>query len=135
MRTHAFVTAFTGLLLLVTFLSGFGLSRDLRLNDPRPAGQPPTSAMSAVHKLSAIVMAIFACVTVRKLHRGMQFNSIELTVVMVAGLGFVLMVVSGSLLSLGRARSDGTLAVHNVGSLLTLVSTSAAIYLLTRGRW
>ena len=135
MRTHAFVIAFTGLLLLVTFLSGFGLSRDLRLNDPRPAGQPLTSAMSAVHKLSAIVMAIFAGLTVRKLHRGMQFNCIELTVVMVAGLVFVVMVVSGSLLSLGKARNDEILTLHKVGSLLTVIVTSWAIYLLIRDRW
>jgi len=59
---------------------------------------------------------------------------IELTAVIVAGLFFLLMVVTGSLLSLGKARNDGILALHNVGSVLTVVATFGAIYLLTRGR-
>ena len=44
------------------------------------------------------------------------------------------MVVSGSLLSLGKARNEKILALHKVGSLLTLIATFGAIYLLTRGR-
>lgn len=126
--------AVTGLLFLITLLSGIWLSRNLRLNDPRPSGKPLTGADSAVHKLSALAMGIIAGVTIRNLHRGIEFRSIELTAVIVAALLFVLMVVSGSLLSLGKARNGGTLALHNVGSVLTLVATSGAIYLLTRGR-
>ncbi len=80
-------------------------------------------------------MGIIAGVTIRNLHRGIEFRSIELTAVVVAGLLFVLMVVSGSLLSLGKARNDEILALHKVGSLLTVIATSGAIYLLTRGRW
>jgi hypothetical protein len=56
------------------------------------------------------------------------------TAVIVAGLLFVLMVVSGSLLSLGKARNKGMVALHNVGSVLTGITTAGAIYLLTRGR-
>ena len=55
--------------------------------------------------------------------------------VIVAGLLFLLMVVSGSLLSLGKARNDRILALHNVGSVLTVIAISGAIYLLTRVRW
>jgi len=80
-------------------------------------------------------MMIIAGVTIRNLHRGIEFRSIELTAVIVAGLLFVLMVVSGSLLSLGKARNNGILALHNVGSVLTAVATTGAICLLTRGKW
>ena len=127
--------AVTGLLFFITLLSGIWLSRNLRLNDPRPSGKPLTGADSAVHKLSALAMGIIAGVTIRNLHRGIEFRSIELTAVIVAGLLFVLMVVSGSLLSLGKARNDEILALHNVGSVLTVVATKGAIYLLTCGRW
>jgi hypothetical protein len=127
--------AVTGLLFLITLLSGVWLSRNLRLNDPRPSRKPLTGADSAVHKLSALAMGIIAGVTIRNLHRGIEFRSIELTAVIVAALFFVLMVVSGSLLSLGKARDNGILALHNVGSVLTVISTSGAIFLLTRGRW
>jgi hypothetical protein len=78
---------------------------------------------------------IVAGVTIRSLHRGVEFRSTEFTSVIVAGLFFVLMVVSGSLLSLGKARNDEILTLHKVGSLLTVIVTSWAIYLLIRDRW
>jgi hypothetical protein len=127
--------AITGLLLLIALLSGVWLSRNLRLNDPRPSGKPLAGVDAAVHKLSALAMGIIAGVTIRNLHRGIEFRSMELTAAIVAGLLFVLMVVSGSLLSLGKARNDEILTLHKVGSLLTVIITSWAIYLLTRGRW
>ena len=126
--------AVTGLLFLITLLSGIWSSRNLRLSDPRPCGKPLTGADSAVHKLIALATGIIAGLTIRSLHRGIEFSSIEFTAVIVAGLLFVLMVVSGSLLSLGKARNKGIVALHNVGSVLTLVATAGAIYLLTRGR-
>lgn len=84
--------AVTGLLLLITLLSGVWLSRNLRLKDPRPSGEPLTGADSAVHKLFALAMGITAGVTIRYLPRGVEFKGIELTAVIVAGLLFVLMV-------------------------------------------
>jgi len=135
METHVSRIVFIGLLFLVVLLSGVWLSRNLRLNDPRPSGKPLTGADSAVHKLIALATGIIAGVTIRSLHRGIEFSSIEFTAVIVAGLLFVLMVVSGSLLSLGKARNKGIVALHNVGSVLTLVATAGAIYLLMRGRW
>jgi len=124
-----------GVLFLITLLSGVWLSRNLRLNDPRPYGKPLTGTDSAVHKLIALATGIVAGVTIRSLHRGIEFSSIEFTSVIVAISLFVLMVVSGSLLSLGKARNKGMVALHNVGSALTVVATAGAIYLLTRGGW
>ncbi len=135
MKTHASIIGVTALLFLFTLSSGIWSSRNLRLNDPRPSGQPLTGAASTVHKLFALATAITAAVTIRRLHRGVEFGSIELTAVIFAALFFVLMFVSGTLLSLGRAASEGVQAVHKVVSLLTVISTSGAIYLLTRGRW
>ena len=123
-----------GVLFLITLLSGVWLSRNLRLNDPRPYGKPLTGTDSAVHKLIALATGIVAGVTIRSLHRGIEFSSIEFTSVIVAISLFVLMVVSGSLLSLGKARNKGMVALHNVGSVLTVITTAGAIYLLTRGR-
>jgi hypothetical protein len=135
MGTPASKIAVIGLLFLVTLLSGVWLSRNLRRNDPRPSGKPLAGADTAVHKLVALAMGIIAGVTIRNLHRGIEFRRIELTGVIVAGLLFLLMVVSGSLLSLGKARNDEILTLHKVGSLLKFIITSWAMYLLTRGRW
>jgi hypothetical protein len=135
MRSHASIIAVTGLLFLFSLFSGIWLSRNLRLNDPRPSGKPITGVIFTVHKLIALAMVICAGVTIRRLHRGLEFRSIELTAVIIAGLFLLLMFVTGGLLSLGKARNDEILAVHKVVSLLTAVSTFGTIYLLARGTW
>jgi hypothetical protein len=135
MRTHASIIAVTGMLLVITLLFGIGLSRNLRRNDPRLSGKPIAGAMSTVHKLMALATAITLAVAIRRLHRGIEFSGIELTLVIIAGLLFLLMIVSGSLLSLGQARNDAIFAIHKVLSALTVIPTFGAIYLLTRGRW
>jgi hypothetical protein len=127
-------TAIVALLFLATLAFGRGLSRNLRLNDPRPAGVPIDGAMAAFHKLIAIAALILVAVTIRNLYRGQEFTSVELTAVVFTGLFFLLVIISGSVLSLGRARSDGLLAVHKVVSVLRLVPTFGAIYLLARGK-
>lgn len=135
MRTHATIIAVTGLLFLVALFTGLVQSRNLRLNDPRLSGKPIASGIGGVHKLFALAALITAAVAIRRLHRGIAFTSIELTAVIIAGLFFLLMIISGSLLSLGRPRNDEILAVHKVFSVLTAIPTFGAIYLLTRGRW
>ncbi len=84
---------------------------------------PVTGAISIVHKVFALVMVISAGVTIRNLHRCREFTSIELTAVIVAGLSFLLVFISGSLWSLAKARTEEILAGHKVGSLLTVILT------------
>jgi hypothetical protein len=72
---------------------------------------------------------------IRDIHRGMEFTGTALTAVIVIGLFFLLMFVTGSLLSLGRAANTAMQVVHEVVAALTSVSTCGAIYFLTRGRW
>jgi hypothetical protein len=88
--------------------SGIWLGRNLS----RLFGAPVRGAISKVHKVFAFVMVISAGVTIRNLHRGREFRSIELTAVIAAGLSFLLMFVSGSLLSLAEARTEEILAAH-----------------------
>jgi uncharacterized iron-regulated membrane protein len=95
---------------------------------------PVAGAISTVHKLLAIATAITAVVAIRRLHRGIEFGSVGLMAVILASLLFLLMIITGSLLSLGRARNDPLLAVHQVVAVLTVIPTFGAIYLLTRGR-
>jgi hypothetical protein len=135
MRTHASIIAVSGLLFLATLITGLVQSRNLRQNDPRVSGKPIAGAISTFHKLFALATLISAAVAIRRLHRDMEFTSIELAAVILAGLFFVLMIVTGSLLSLGRPRNDEMLAVHKVFSVLTAIPTFGAIYLLIRGRW
>jgi hypothetical protein len=135
MRTHAPIIVVTGLLFLITLFSGIGLSRNLALNDPRLSGRPLAGALSTIHKLMALATVIALTVAIRRLHRGIEFSDIALTLVIVAGLFLLLMIISGSLLSLGRARSNEILAIHKALAALTIIPAFGVIYLLTRGRW
>jgi hypothetical protein len=135
MRSHTYIITVTALLYLVTLFFGLGLSRNLRLNDPRPSGKPLASAIAGVHKILALATIIIAAVAIRRLHRGIEFTSIGFTAVLIAGLFFLLMIISGSLLSLGKAPNEGMQAVHKVIAVLAVIPTFGVIYLLTRGRW
>lgn len=135
MKTHATIIVVAGLLFLFTLISGLSLSRNLRHNDPRASGRPLAGALPALHKLVALAAVITIAVTIRDLHRGMEFRAVELTSVIFTGLFFVLMFVTGSLLSLGKAANEAVQVSHEVIAVLAFISTSGAIYLLTRGRW
>jgi hypothetical protein len=134
MKTHASIIAGTGLLFLFTLFLGFSLSRSLGHDDPRPSGKPLAGALPAVHKLTALATVITLAATIHNLHLGMEFRGIDLTVVIFTGLLFLLMFVTGTLLSLGKAANEAVQFVHEVVAVLTAISTSGAIYLLTRGR-
>jgi len=135
MKTHPSIIAVAGLLFLFTLIFGLSLSRNLRHNDPRASGKPLTGALPALHKLVALATVITVAVMIRNLHRGMEFTGIELTAVIFTGLLLLLMFVTSSLLSLGKAVNGVVQVVHEVFALLAFISTSGAIYLLLRGRW
>ena len=126
--------AVTAFLFLITLLSGVSLSRSLRLNDPRPYGKPVSNGMFSVHKFGAILTVIVAAVTIRKLQSAVGMGGVEVALVIVAGLLFLLMFVSGAFLSIGRARNDEILTLHKVASLMIAIPAALAIYLLLRSR-
>jgi hypothetical protein len=134
MKTHASIIAAAGLLFLFTLISGLSLSRNLRHNDPRASGKPLAGALPALHKLVALATVITVAVTIRNLHRGTEFTGFALTTVIFTGLLFLLMFVTGSLLSLGKTANEVVQVLHDVGAVLTFISTSGVIYLLKHGR-
>lgn len=135
MKTPAFMIAVAGLLFLFTLIFGLSLSNNLSQNDPRASGKPLAGALPAMHKLAALATLIIVALTIRNLHRGMEFRGVEWTAVFITGLLFLLMLVSGTLLSLGKAANEAVQAVHRLVAVLTTVLTSSSIYLLTRAKW
>jgi len=107
-----------GLLFLITLLSGLLLSRGLRQSDPRLSGQPVAGAAFTVHKFVALATAILAGVTIRNLHRGLQFGGVEWMAVILGGLFFLLMFVSGGLQSVAKTANGSLRVVHEVAALL-----------------
>jgi len=135
MKTHPTIIVVAGLLFLFTVILGISLSRNLRHNDPRPSGKPLAGALPALHKLVALATVISVAVTIRNLRRGTEFTGTAIAAVIFTGLLFLLMFVTGSLLSLGKAANEVAQVLHDVFAVLTFISTSGVIYLLKRGRW
>ena len=135
MKTHASIIAIAALLFLSTLIFGLSLSKNLKQSDPRVSGRPLAGALPAVHKLAALATLITLALIIRKLHRSMDFGFVERTVVITTGFLFLLMFVTGTLLSLGKAATEVVQIAHKVGAVLTAISTSGAIYLLTRARF
>jgi len=133
MKTHVPIVSVAALLFLITLIFGLSLSRNLKQNDPRACGKPLAGALPALHKLVALATVIALAVAIRNLHRGTEFTGTALTAVIFTGLFFVLMFVTGSLLS--NAANEVVQVLHNVVAVLTLISTSWVVYLLERGRW
>jgi hypothetical protein len=135
MKTHPTIIVVAGLLFLFTLISGLSLSRNLTHNDPRASGKPLAGALPALHKLVALATVVTVALTIRNLPRGTEFTGITLTTVIFTGLFFVLMFVTGSLLSLGKAANEVVQVLHEVLAVLTFISASGVIFLLTRGKW
>ena len=58
----------------------------------------------------------------------MKFRGIELSAVIFTGLLFLVMFVTGTLLSLGKAANEVVQVLHEVVAVLTFISTSGVIY-------
>jgi len=87
-----------------------------------------------VHKFVALATAILAGVTIRNLHRGVQFGGVEWMAVILGGSFFLLMFVSGGLQSVAKTANGSLRVVHEVTALFTVVPTLGVIWFLIRGK-
>jgi hypothetical protein len=116
MKTHASIIAIAALLFLCTLIFGLSLSKNLKQSDPRFSGRPLAGALPAVHKLAALATLITLALIIRNLHRSMDCGGVEWTVVITTGFLFLLMFVTGTLLSLGKAATEVVQVAHKVGA-------------------
>ena len=110
---------------LILILSGFWLSR---------TGKPYGTLIFTVHKLVAVAAVVLLGITVYRIHRAGILSAIELFVVIVAGLFFLGTIVTGSLLSIPIEKTMPAIVhrLHQVTPYLTVLSTVATLYLLSR---
>lgn len=118
-----------GLAFLLTLISGVILSR---------LGKPLNSGVFTVHKLVAIGTLIVMGMSIYQLHQAGGLHTTHLITLTVTGLLFVVLIISGALLSLAfsaQVSLDGSLVqtaarVHQIVPLLTVVAASVSLYLL-----
>jgi hypothetical protein len=116
--------AFCGLLIVLTLVSGVWLSH---------SGKPFNGLIFTVHKLIALATVIFLGVYIYHRTRGLDPNTLVLSSIVVAGLLFLALFVSGALLSIGKPAPAVILKIHQVTPLLALVSSAATMVLLPIG--
>ncbi len=112
-------------LFLITLISGVWLSN---------SGKPLNGIIFTGHKLIALATVILIGVTVNYLRQGVDIRTIELTAIILAGLSFLALFVSGAVLSIGRAVPGFVLTIHQVALLVALVSSGISTYVLASGR-
>jgi hypothetical protein len=124
-------TAICGLLVLFTLLSGVWLSH---------SGKPYNSMIFTIHKLIALATVIIIGMNVHHLFRAIDGNIlVALGVIAISGLLFLVLFISGALLSLipagllslEKPMPEIILKIHQVAPLLVLISSTVTVYLLT----
>ena len=115
-------TIICGLLFLFSLISGFWLSN---------SGKPLSVAIITIHKLIALATVIVTAGYVYSLFRAMDIRSfVDLVVIAVTGLLFIVLFISGALLSLDKPLPGAILRIHQVAPLLALAFSAMTIYLL-----
>lgn len=123
MSTTQFVGA--GVFFLLILLSGYWLSR---------SGKPYSMIVFTIHKLISLAAVVLLGITVYRVNRGGALSATGLLAAIVAGLFFLGTMVTGSLLSIPIDKPMPAIVhkLHQVTPYLTVLSTAATLYLLSR---
>ena len=114
-----------GLALILTLISGVILSN---------LGRPLNSAIFTVHKLIAVGTVILLGVTIRNLYKTGDFHTLSLVLIVVTGLIFLTLIVSGALLSFERPVPQTILKIHQIAPLLAVAASIMSVYLLVSNK-
>jgi len=110
-----------GLFFLLIFLSGIWLSR---------SGRPLNGILSTIHKLIALAAAVFLVVTIYQINQVAELSAIGLAAGVVTGLLFLGTGIVGGVLSTDKPLPGVILRLHQIGPVLTVLSTAVTLYFL-----
>jgi hypothetical protein len=123
MSTNQLRFAGAGLFFLFIFLSGYWLSR---------SGKPYSAIILAVHKLISLAAVVLLGVTIRRINQAGTLSTVGLLAAIVTGLFFLGTIITGGLLSIDKTMPAVIRRLHQVTPYLTVLSTAATLYLLSR---
>jgi hypothetical protein len=110
-----------GLFFLFIFLSGLWLSH---------SGRPLNVIILTIHKLVSLAAIAFLVITLSQINRVAPLGATELTVSILTGVFFLGTIATGGLLSTGKPMPAVVLTMHQVIPILTLLSTTATLFLV-----
>jgi hypothetical protein len=110
-----------GLGFVLALVSGIILSR---------SGRPLNSALFTIHKLVAVGTVILLGIGIRDLYKIVDVQALYPVIIVITGLFFLALVVSGALLSFDKMAVRPILMVHQIAPLLSLALATITVYLL-----
>jgi hypothetical protein len=110
-----------GLCFVVVFLSGFGLSG---------SGKPYGTLIFTIHKIIAMAGLLSLGVATVRSHRLAKLSAGAWLAIGVAGVCFLGTIVTGSLLSIGKAMPAIVANLHQVTPYLTVLATAVSLLAL-----
>jgi hypothetical protein len=110
-----------GLALLFIILSGLWLSR---------SGKPFPVIVFTLHKLLTLGTLVFLAMMVYKVHQSTPLQSDQLITIVVTVICFIVMIITGGLLSLEKIMPVIILRIHQLFPYLTVVALIFSFYLL-----
>lgn len=113
-----------GGLFLLTLISGVVLSL---------MGKPLNTAVFTIHKLAAMGGIILLAVNIFNLNKVVDVNALNLTMIIISGVLFLGLIVSGAFLSFEKPALLVFVRVHQIVPVLALVSAAVSVYLLIGG--
>src|SRR5512139_931179 len=114
-----------GVLFLFTFVFGIWLSN---------SGKPYNSVLFNIHKLIALGVVILTAVTLYHLRADVEIRTLAWGAIVIVGLLFLALFVSGALLSIGKPEHIAILQIHRVAPLLAVIATALTLYLLVSSK-
>ncbi len=112
-----------GVIILFTIASGVWLSS---------TGKPFNTGIFTLHKLIAVATVIFTCANIYRLYKSNETHRfVELVLMSVTGMAFLVLAVTGALLSVNLSLPNFVLKIHLFTPFAALVSAGASLSLLT----
>jgi hypothetical protein len=114
-----------GLLSLFTLLSGIWLSN---------SGKPLNVTIFTIHKLIALATVISLAVTLYRSRAGTAIHALVWGAILVTGLLFLTLFITGALLSIVQPTNPVILTIHRIAPLLVVIATTVTVYLMADSR-
>jgi hypothetical protein len=96
----------------------------------RKSGRPVSSARLNLHKFIALGTVALIVMIIRRIYLASGANPTAIVVMILAGLLFLLAIITGGLVSLEKPAPSFVKSIHKVMPFLTALFTLLAIYLL-----
>jgi hypothetical protein len=112
-----------GLLFLLIIISGIWLTK---------TGRPYQNIVFNVHKLISLLTVVLGAIMVYNLQKGLEISGLATSLMILAGIMFIILTITGGLLNLDKPFYDTLRIVHRVLSPLSIILTIIVFYILLK---